>query len=72
LSDDWERHGKQAIICCREESPTRYVEIVASIVNKMPQPPFGSLDEITSDDLERCIGFLELRIAANGANGKKG
>jgi hypothetical protein len=65
LCDDWELHGKQAIIRCREESPTRYVEIIASIVNKIPErPSSGPWDDITDDELRQYIELIRQSLAA--------
>lgn len=34
LADDFEKHGKTAILSCRSEAPARYLQIVSSLLPK--------------------------------------
>jgi hypothetical protein len=57
LSDDFERHGVNAIKRMREEDPSSYVRTVASLMPKefeVKRP----LEELTDDELLAAVGAL--------------
>ena len=69
LVADWNAHGKAAIEACRKQSPARYLAVVASIVVKHLEPPGRPLEDVTSEQVQWVIEFLEEAQAASGPGG---
>jgi hypothetical protein len=60
LAEDFEQFGRAAIVACREQSPARYLAIVATLLPKEftleSEPPLAHL---TNEDIADIIRFLE-------------
>lgn len=70
LADDFEEHGAQAIVDCREKDPARYVQIVAALMPKQVEQT-QPLEDLNDEQLTAAIGFLRSRLtegAGAGAN----
>jgi len=61
LANDFEEHGEGAIRICRVEEPTRYLQIIASILPKefLFENVMGDMDDEQLDDL---IAALRQRV----------
>lgn len=61
LAKDFEEHGEGAIRICRVEEPTRYLQIIASILPKefLFENVMGDMDDEQLDDL---IAALRQRV----------
>ena len=63
LADDFEKHGKKAIVAAREDDPMGYIKTVASLMPKefeLARP----LDEIPEEQLDAAIIAVRAIIAA--------
>lgn len=67
LHADWTENGKAALAACREESPSQYCKIVASLMPKefvIERP----LAELSDDDLASIITELQSQIDRAGGS----
>ncbi len=70
LADDWEKHGKDALIAAREESPSQYVKTVAGLMekhHKVQIPILEELKRLTDDQLRHRLA--DLRRLDEGGDG---
>ncbi len=66
LAEDFERHGKQALVDCRENNPAKYLAIIASLMPKeleISRP----LDDFTDDQLNAALEAARALATAGGA-----
>jgi len=70
LADDFDKHGKQAIIDCREKDPVAYVKTVASLMPKefeLSTP----MSELTDEQLDAALAAAHAILAAqSGRSGQ--
>ena len=68
LADDFENPGKAAIVTMRENDPSGYIRMIASLMPKEfeAQRPF---DEFTDDELQAGIDALQRILATQGLPG---
>src|SRR5450759_4615116 len=65
LADDFDEHGGSAIVACREQSPARYLAIVASLLPKHLEIAKEKLPvEMTTAELHAEIGWAKERALA--------
>jgi hypothetical protein len=64
LAKDFEEHGEDAIRICRVEEPTRYLQVIASILPKefLFENVMGDMEDEQLDDL---IAALRQRVLEN-------
>jgi len=55
LADDFGEHGAEAIRMCRENDPTAYVRVVASILPKEMKIETRRVEDMTNDELLAII-----------------
>lgn len=65
LADDFDAHGKQAIVDAREKDPVAYVKAVASLMPKQVEQT-QPLEDLTDAELTAGIALLRSRLS-NGA-----
>ena len=66
LHDDFLEHGAKAIIDAREESPIRYLNVVASVIPREVNVRVGELDELTDEQLERQLTAIAAQLSNAG------
>jgi len=65
LADDFDEHGQSAIVACREQTPARYLAIVASLLPKQLEiAQEKPVREMTSEELEAEIAWTLERALA--------
>lgn len=68
LADDFEEHGKQAIIAAREKDPMGYVKAIGALMPKQIEQA-QPLDELTDAELIAGIALLRNRLADQTGTG---
>lgn len=68
LADDFDQHGKAAIVRAREEDPMGYVKAVAALMPKQVEQT-QPLEDLT--DAELTAGIALLRARLTGADGAR-
>jgi hypothetical protein len=63
LAEDFEQHGADAIRICRIEEPSRYVQIIASLMPRELEIEHGNSADLTDEELGRMIAKLRAEIA---------
>lgn len=61
LADDFDAHGAQAIVDCREQNPAAYLKTIASLMPKeleIKRP----LEDLTDDELDGAIALLREKL----------
>lgn len=66
LAEDFDTHGKDAIVRAREEDPMGYVKAIAALMPKQVEQS-QPLDDLT--DAELTAGIALLRARLTGGNG---
>jgi Family of unknown function (DUF5681) len=66
LAEDFDTHGKSAIVRAREEDPMGYVKAIAALMPKQVEQS-QPLDDLT--DAELTAGIALLRARLTGGNG---
>jgi hypothetical protein len=66
LTQDFTAHGQQAIVACREEKPTEYVKVVASLLPKELLVRKDPVDEMSDKEIEDGLNILRGIVAGNG------
>jgi hypothetical protein len=65
LADDFDEHGRSAIVACREQTPSRYLAIVASLLPKQLEVAQEKpVREMTREELEAEIAWAKERALA--------
>jgi hypothetical protein len=65
LADDFDQHGHSAIVACREQTPARYLAIVASLLPKQLEiAQEKPVREMTREELETEIAWAKERALA--------
>lgn len=68
LADDFDAHGKQAIVDAREKDPVAYVKAVASLMPKQVEQS-QPLDDLTDAELTAGIALLRSRLSGGAREG---
>lgn len=68
LADDFDTHGKQAIVDAREKDPVAYIKAVASLMPKQVEQT-QPLDDLSDAELLAGIAFLRSRLADGAGEG---
>ncbi len=68
LQADFEKHGEDAVVKCRETDPVRYVQIVSALLPKQVEQT-QPLDDLNDEQLTAAIGFLRSRLADSTGTG---
>ncbi len=59
LADDFDQHGRDAIIACREQNPANYLRIISACIPKeMLIETSNPLDDYTTEELDIAIRKL--------------
>lgn len=67
LADDFSEHGVQAIATMREEKPTEYCKVVASLLPKHVEVKDVTLDELERDELATLLDAVRAARAVREA-----
>jgi hypothetical protein len=68
LADDFDTHGKKAIIEAREKDPMGYVKAIAALMPKQVEQT-QPLDDLTDAELLAGIAFLRSRLTQPAGEG---
>jgi hypothetical protein len=66
LAQDFAEHGRQAIVACREEKPTEYVKVVASLLPKELLVRKDPVDELSDKEIADALDILRGFVARAG------
>ena len=66
LTRDFVEHGRQAIVACREEKPTEYVKVVASLLPKELLVRKDPVDEMSDEEIADVLDILRGIVAGDG------
>ena len=67
LAEDFEQHGAEAIRICRIEEPSKYVQIVASLMPKELEIERGITADLDDEQLDALIAQVKAELLAKGA-----
>jgi len=68
LADDFDQHGKKAIVDAREKDPMGYVKAVAALMPKQVEQS-QPLEDMTDVELVAAIAWLRSRLADSAGTG---
>lgn len=68
LADDFDAHGKQAIVNAREKDPMGYVKAIAALMPRQVEQS-QPLDDLTDAELLAGIALLRSRLADEAGKG---
>lgn len=68
LADDFEQHGRKAIVDAREKDPMGYVKAIAALMPKQVEQT-QPLDDLTDAELLAGIAFLRSRLTPAAGEG---
>ncbi len=68
LADDFEAHGKQAIVDARTTDPMGYMKVIGALMPKQIEAS-QPLDDVTDAELLAGIAFLRSRLAGVAGEG---
>lgn len=68
LAEDFDKHGKKAIVACREKDPMGYVKAVASLMPKQFEQT-EPLEDLTDAELTAGIALLRARLTGGTGAG---
>lgn len=68
LADDFEKHGKQAIVDAREKDPMGYIKAIGGLMPKQIEAT-QPLDDLTDAELTAGIAILRGRLAQDPGAG---
>lgn len=63
---DWSTNGAATIAKVREEDPTQYVKVVASVLPKELNVRVNDFDDLTDDQLARQLASIASQLAGAG------
>lgn len=63
---DWSEHGADTIARVRDEDPTQYVKVVASVLPKELNVKVNDFDDLTDDQLARQLAAIASQLAGAG------
>lgn len=63
---DWAEHGKATIVKVRQEDPTQYVKVVASVLPKELNVRVNDFDDLTDDQLARQLAAIATQLTGAG------
>ena len=63
LAEDFENHGKDAIVKMREDRPGDYIKVIASLVPKEATLTINQFDDLTDEQLFEQYRILNAEIA---------
>ncbi|MEL6857177.1 MAG: DUF5681 domain-containing protein [Pseudomonadota bacterium] len=58
MFEDWQDHGKAAIVAMREQRPHEYVKVVASLLPKTLNMNTNPLHDLTDDQLNQQVAHI--------------
>lgn len=64
LAEDFETHGKEAIVRTREDDPGTYVKVCAGLLPKQVEQT-NALDDLTDAQLHAAIAIIQSLLADN-------
>jgi uncharacterized protein DUF5681 len=67
MVEDWEAHGKAAIVTFRTDRPHDYVKVVATLVPRQFSLKINELEELSDAELDRQLAAVLAQLAADGA-----
>lgn len=67
LSEDFDKHGREAIERCRDEDPGTYVKVVAGLLPKEVDLGINRLEEMSTDDIIAAVSALRSYLVIGGA-----
>jgi hypothetical protein len=70
LADDFDDHGKQAIIDARTQDPMGYIKAIGALMPKQVEQS-QPLDELTDAELVAGIALLRSRLAGSAGAGSE-
>ena len=70
MLDDFEAHGADAISKVREEDPSTYLRVIASLLPKEVKVDANPLTDVSDEELDRMIGVLRDQINAEKSGGQ--
>ncbi len=68
LAEDFETHGKSAIVRAREEDPVGYMKVVAGLLPKQVEQT-KPMDDLTDAELVAGIALLRARLTGAAGDG---
>ncbi len=63
---DWSEHGVAVVQNVREEDPTQYLKVVASVLPKEMNVRVSEFDDLTDDQLARQLAAIASQLARAG------
>jgi hypothetical protein len=69
LADDFDAHGKKAIVEAREKDPMGYVKAIAALMPKQVEQS-QPLDDLTDAELTAGIALLRARLTGGAGTGE--
>jgi len=69
LADDFDAHGKKAIVEAREKDPMGYVKAIAALMPKQVEQS-QPLDDLTDAELTAGIALLRARLTGSAGTGE--
>ena len=70
LADDFEEHGAEAIVQCREDSAAKYLDIITKVLPKDYNVKVDRLDELSIEELEERARELGDTLGIYASSGK--
>lgn len=58
LAQDFSENGQAAIVACREEKPTEYVKVIASLLPKELLVRTDPVDELSDEEIADALDIL--------------
>jgi hypothetical protein len=66
LAQDFTVNGQAAIVACREEKPTEYLKVVASLLPKELLVRKDPVDEMSNEEIADVLDILRGMVAGDG------
>lgn len=66
LAQDFAENGREAIVACREEKPTEYVKVVASLLPKELLVRKDPVNEMSDEEIADALDILRGMVAGGG------
>jgi hypothetical protein len=62
LADDFEKHGREAIMICRVEKPNEYLRVIAHLMPRELEISHNPIEVISDDELIAYIEHIRLQL----------
>lgn len=76
LYEDFQQHGAEAVVACRETKPDAYVRVIASLLPQEVKVSTNPLAEMSDDELSRLIDIIRSAdsavVSPRGGKAEKG